>query len=497
MSSVDNRSSYRSIFKSTSLFGGVQVFQILVGVIRSKVIAVLLGPSGVGILGLYQSAIVLVQSLTSMGLATSAVRDVSEANSIGDIHGISKIVKVLMRLIWITGIIGLLSVIVFSPILSRTTFGNDDYVIPFIFLSVILLFDQLCAGQKVVLQGMRRLKDLAKASTYGAVVGLFFSIPLYYLLGVEGIVPTLILNSLIAMIFSWYYSKKIKLENIELGLKETIKGGGTMLKMGFAMSLSAIMVYASSYFLRGFIREGGGTEAVGIFTAGFTLLGSYVGMVFSAMTTDYYPRLASVCKDEKKTREIVNEQGEIASLILGPLLMGCLVFMILMIKILYSNSFIQASDYLFWAIIGMMFKLGSWIVAFQVVARGDMKIFITNEIIANLYSFLMSIIGYKIYGLQGLGIAFSLGYFLYEIQIYLVTRYFYKFEFTSSFIRVYLIEMAFVIICMIMIKVTVFSFVTYALGIPMIIVSSMWSISELNKRLSFMSAIKSKFRNKQ
>ena len=69
--SKNNQSSYRSIFKATSLFGGVQVYQILIQIIKFKFVAVFLGPIGVGIMGLYQSGLQLVQQISSMGLANS------------------------------------------------------------------------------------------------------------------------------------------------------------------------------------------------------------------------------------------------------------------------------------------------------------------------------------------------------------------------------------------------------------------------------------------
>ena len=167
-----NQSSYRSIFKATSLFGGVQVYQILIQIIKSKFVAVLLGPAGVGIMGLYQSGLQLVQQISSMGLANSAVRDVSEANGSNDIQRIAKTVTVVRKLVWITGLLGLIIVACCSPLLSKFSFGNYDYTIPFIILSVTLFLDQLSAGQRVVLQGMRRLKDLAKCTAFGATFGL-------------------------------------------------------------------------------------------------------------------------------------------------------------------------------------------------------------------------------------------------------------------------------------------------------------------------------------
>src|SRR5574344_1221660 len=133
--SESTQSSYRSIFKATSLFGGVQIYQILIQIIKSKFIAVLLGPAGVGIMGLFQSGIQLVQQFSSMGLANSAVRDVSEANGSNDIQRIATTVTVVRKLVWITGLLGLIIAACFAPVLSKFSFGNNDYTIPFIILS--------------------------------------------------------------------------------------------------------------------------------------------------------------------------------------------------------------------------------------------------------------------------------------------------------------------------------------------------------------------------
>ena len=78
------QSSYRQIFKATSLFGGVQVFQILIGIIRTKFVAVLLGTTGVGIMGLFNAPLQLILSVTGLGITFSAVRDISEAYGSND-----------------------------------------------------------------------------------------------------------------------------------------------------------------------------------------------------------------------------------------------------------------------------------------------------------------------------------------------------------------------------------------------------------------------------
>ena len=484
------QSSYRSIFKATSLFGGVKVYTIILSILRTKVIAVILGPTGVGIIGLYQTALSMVQGYTSMSLSTSAVRDVSEANSEGNIEKVSVVVFALQRLVWITGLLGTCSVIIFSPILSKTAFGNSDYTIPFILLSATLLINQLSSGQIVVLQGLRRLKEMAKATALGATMGLVFTIPIYYIMGLEGIVPTIILNALITLYFSWYYARKVKLKKVNLNLKQTLKTGTLMLKMGFAMSLSSVLVYSCSYILMGFLRNKGGTEAVGLLNAGYTIIASYVSMIFTAISADYYPRLVGSIKDYRKMAEIVNQQGEIASLIMGPVIAALLVFLPFVINVLYTDSFIGASVYIFYAVIGLMFKMGAWLISFQIIAKGDMKLYIINEIASNIYSLIFSILGYLLWGMAGLGVAFTLGYFIYYAQVFFITKHFYLFTFSTSFISTFLIELLFILMCMILVNYSPSILIRYGSGLLMVFCAGYYSLNGLRRRMGLTFSLK-------
>lgn len=492
---ADNQSSYRSIFKATSLFGGVQVYQILIQIIKSKFVAVLLGPAGVGIMGLYQSGLQLVQQISSMGLANSAVRDVSEANGSNDIQKIAKIVTVVRKLVWITGLLGLIIVACCSPLLSKFSFGNYDYTIPFIILSVTLLLDQLSAGQRVILQGMRRLKDLAKCTAFGATFGLITSVPLYYWLGIDGIVPTLILNSACTLTLSWLYSRKIKVEKIQVNPKHTLEQGKQMLVMGISMSLSGIFSSVVAYAIRGYIQGSGGVEQVGLFQAGFAIMTTYVGMVMNAIATDYYPRLAAINKDNEKCREAVSQQGEIGLMILAPMLTCCLVFMPFVLKILYSDSFLAANEYISWACLGMMLRLAAWVISYLFVAKAESKLFLKLELSANIYYLVFSLIGYHFWGLTGLGIAFAMEYVVYFVQCYLIARKRYDFRFSHSFIKCYAIQLLLVIACLAIVMV-LDGWMKYTFGSVIIAISCYLGLKGLNQRINLLGFVKNKIAKK-
>ena len=419
---VKESDSYRQIMKATSIFGGVQIFNIIIAIIRSKVIAVLLGPAGMGIAGLLTATTGLISSLTNFGLGISAVKDIATANENKNELRLAKVVLVLQRLVWFTGLLGAVITFIFASWLSELSFGNKEYSIAFMWLSVTLLFNQLTSGQYVLLQGLRKLKFLARANMIGSAFGLLVSVPLYYYLRIDGIVPAIILTTLLILAVNSYFSKQVKIQKVNVSFKETGVLGKGMMLMGFMLSLSGILALGSLYIVRIFISNTGGIEDVGLFNAGFAIVNTYVGLVFTAMATDYYPRLSGVANDNKKATLMINQQADIAILILAPILAVFIIFINWIVILLYSTKFIHIDAMLHWMALGMFFKATSWAIAFILLAKGASKLFFWNELIATIYGLGLNVLGYYLMGLEGLGISFLISYLLYFIQVLVLAR---------------------------------------------------------------------------
>ena len=272
-----------------------------------------------------------------------------------------------------------------------------------------------------------------------------------------------------------------------------IEGSG-MIKMGLALSVSSMLVALSAYLLRGFIRYEGGTEEVGYFTAGFTIVNTYVAMVFNAMATDYYPRLSAVNHDDDKCRDLVSKQAEIGVLILAPMLCACILFWELMIRILYTSDFLKAGNFILFAMLGMLFKLASWSISYIIIAKSESRLFVSNEIIQNVYTLLFNLIGYHYGGLLGLGISFTLCQVLYFIQVYIIAVKKYNFSFSASFWLMYILQMAIVLLSLVIgitINDTLFRYIA---GGFLLVISGYYSLKGLNDRTNFLSVLKNRMK---
>ncbi len=281
-------SSYRKIVKGTALFGGVQVFNILISLIRGKLIAIILGPEGMGISSLLTSSTNMLQQFSSLGVNYSAVKDISLAKENGDQERLSLVIHVLRRLLHVTSLIGSLLSILFAQQLSLFAFGTIDYKWSFIGLSVMIYFTTLSNGELAILQGSRMLKQLAYSSIIGASLGLIVSVPLYYYYGYDGIVPAMIVLSLITFLFNRSYANKIQFDNskVEWNTVKTI--GRAMVALGVIMLVSSLFATISNYSLNAFISNFGSLKDVGLYQAANSITNQYVGVVFAAMGADFF-----------------------------------------------------------------------------------------------------------------------------------------------------------------------------------------------------------------
>jgi O-antigen/teichoic acid export membrane protein len=476
-----NSGAYKHILKVTTVFGGVQLFNIIITVIRSKFIAVLLGPVGIGISGLLNDPLNLIQALTGMGLSKAAVKDVAAAHGSGDSSRISQVITIFRKWVWFTGLLGFATALVFSPLLSKFSFGNQDYTLAFAFLSVTLLLGQISAGQGAVLQGTRQVRYLAKSGMIGSVFGLITSVPLYYLFGVKGIVPAIILTSIATLLLNWYFASKVKVKKATVNRERILTQGKSMLTLGFMMSLSGMVTLGASYLVRIFIVKKGGLADVGLYNAGFAIIGSYVGLIFTAMSMDYYPRLAGVAHNNQQAAKEINEQAEITLLLMAPILCIFLVYINWAVIILYSNKFLGVNSMIQWAAMGMFFKAASWPIGYLFLAKGASKVFFWSELISNVYLLIFNCTGYY-WGLTGLGISFLVVYIMVLFQVFFIAKKLYAFKFQKNFLQLFFVQLAFGLACFFVAKTTS-GVRLYISGTIVALLSISYSVYEMNKRI--------------
>jgi O-antigen/teichoic acid export membrane protein len=413
MTENQDAESKKQILKSTGIVGGAQVASILIRIVRTKIIALLLGPLGVGIAGLYSSTLDIVRSATGLGLDFSAVRDIAEANSTGDERRISRTITIMRRWMWITGLAGVALLVIFRNQFSLIAFKDEAHSLDFLMLAAIPLLSAISGGQLALLRGIRKIGDMARANVLGAISGFCITVPLYWVWGVKGIVPAMLLSAMADLGLSWSFARKLKILSTKISVRDTFKGGSGMIRLGFFTVLSSLAVDGVMYLVRIIIVNRVGLEGVGQFQAAWNIAATYMGLVLYAIGMDYYPRLVSVNQDDALIRKLVNEQTEVALLLAGPLVVGMLGFADIVIRIFYSNKFGQSSDIFLWQLMGELLQVISWPMIFVILAKGKGLLYVLSQLSWNI----IMIVGVWLFigriGITISGIAFFVGHAVY------------------------------------------------------------------------------------
>ncbi len=488
--------SYQSILKATSIYGFVQILKVLIGVVSTKLIAVFLGASGIGFLGLLNNTIGIISSITGFGINVVAVRDLSLESSTSNSKIFSKRYQIIQKWALFAGILGCLITIIFSKLLSQWTFGNPKYYFWFILLSINFVINAISNVKSVLMQSKRMIKQIALANVVTSFFVVLITVPIYYFFKFQAIIPVILMSSAIALFVNIYYTRKIEILKIDnLHFNELFFHIKPLMKLGFLLSINVIFGQICNFIIRFYLKSiNSSLEVLGYYEVSSVLLLSYVGLVFGAMSTDFYPRLTSVVADNKKVKSLVNDQIEIGLLIITPLIILFYSLAPIIITILYSKDFLNVILILKAGLLAIILKSIIWPLAFVFLSKGENKLYFKQEIFSDFLNVSLTILMYYYFGLIGIGFAMLINYVIYGVYVLIILKQ--KFEFTlrKNTLKVVVSCMTIGVLACVLICLFKGFYMYIGLSI-LVLISFINSFIELNRRID-LSEIFLKIKNK-
>ncbi|MBB3916746.1 O-antigen translocase [Rhizobium fabae] len=414
--------TYTQILKSTMLMGGSSLVNVALSIIRNKALAVLLGPEGVGLLGLYGAILDIAQAIAGLGVSSSGVRRVAEAAGAGDEERIARSATALRRISVVLGLLGGLLLAALAFPVSKFTFGDYQHAGAIVLLSLAVFFRLMAAGQAALIQGLRGIANLARINVLSGLFATIVSIPLIYLFGEKAIAPSLVAIAAVSVLPTWWYSKQISTQPPPMSAREFGGEAKALFRLGVVFMASGLLTFGAAYAIRIIVLNEGGVVAAGLYQAAWALGGLYAGFILQAMGTDFYPRLTAIANNHAECNRLVNEQAEISILLAGPGLIATLTLAPLVMSLFYSAEFHGAVDLLRWICLGMMLRIVAWPMGFIVLAKGAQTIFFWTEVAATLVHVGLAWLLVSKLGTTGAGMAFFGLYIWHSILIYVIVR---------------------------------------------------------------------------
>ena len=488
-----DKGAYGHVLKYTGVFGGVQGLNVLVSLVRNKFVALLLGPSGMGLVTLFNTTVSFISQSTHFGISTSAVRQLSEFTD--DSHPqVIHHVKVVRAWSLLTALLGMLVCIAIGPFLSSTTFAWGDHSLHFILLSPAVGMLAVTGGETAILKARRRLKSLALVQVGSVLAALFMSVPVYYFFGEAGIVPVIVLMAMVTMLLTIRESYRLYPLRLR-GAKGILGEGMEMVRLGVAFTLAGIIGTGAEMFIRSWLNVTADLDVLGLYNAGYMITITYAGMVFSAMETDFFPRLSSVNSDIAASNLTVNRQIEVSLLIVSPMLAVLIIALPVLIPILFSSKFLPMVGMAQVAVFSMYIKAISLPVSYMTLAKGDSIGYMVLEGIYDVVLVLLIIYGYRHWSLLGTGVALSLSYLF---DLLLVGAYaFFRFRYRVSVQVLHYAAIQFALGLAVYIVTLIDNPLIYwSLGTLICMASLLISFYILHQKTSLWASLTTKFKNR-
>lgn len=428
-------SSYKSIAKSSGLIAFVQIAQMAFSLARNKVVSYVLGSTAFGLYSIYQTFIEMVSAFSILGLNNSTVKEVSRCAENKEYVG--QIYYVANRLISVFSICIFVLIFLYADEIGRYIFNEDGHTDGICCVAVIMLFSVVAKEGYAVLNGTRRLRDLAISQIVSSALGSLGTIVAILYWGVASIPVALGIIYVVMSAVTFYYVRfRNSIHEIKVSKDEFFSISKKLVYLGFGVTIAGIISTVMTILSKSYLTENFDISTVGLYQASWTISNLYTGIVLSAMGIDFMPRVSKVADESVKVNELINQQALFGVVVSSIAISGILLFSKEILYLLYSSDFTVSCIIIRWQILGVFLRVLAFPFSYTILAKGKAMTYAIIQIIFWTGDYLLLILCSKIWGFDGLGINYLIAYCGYFSMAFFVTRKLCHFSFSSELLKV-------------------------------------------------------------
>ncbi|HMI41519.1 MAG TPA: O-antigen translocase [Sphingomicrobium sp.] len=400
-------SSHRQILRSSSIVGGASLVNLLLGLVRMKAAALILGPAGVGIIGLMQNLVTTGATVAGMGVGGAANVQLAAGRAERGDEGEGGVRRALYWATLVLAFAGAAATWAVREPIARLALGDQSYAGAVGWLAVGVALTVALNSQNALFTGLRRIGDLGRVTLISGVLATAAALISLFWLGSGAILFFVLCFPLANVVVASFYIARLPRPASDNPPLSALRAQWRKLvSLGFAMMISGLIVAAGQLVVRSLIKQRLGLVELGLFQAAWTLSMTYVVLVLQAMGADYYPRLSAAMKDRETANRLVNEQTEVVLLLAGPVLLVILGGAPWILHLIYSSEFRDAAALLRWQVLGDLLMVASWPTSFILIAAGDGRTYAAIQLFAILVFVGLTWLLLPALGVEASGVAF-------------------------------------------------------------------------------------------
>ena len=413
----------KAALRSTTLMGAASITNLVLGIVRVKAVALLVGATGLGVIGLLQNLMTAAAAIGGLGLSASAPREIAAQSETGGPAAEMTVRRAVVSASIALGILTAILMFLFRGLIARLVLGDPALGAAIGWLGFGVALSVIYAGQAALLSGLQRISDLARATIAGALLGSIIGVAAVWVAPAAGLLVYVIAAPACSVAAALFFTPRIPKHGTDAAsLARTAAIWRDLVSLGAATMVGSFIAASGPLVVRIVIGDRVGLHELGLFQASWAIASVYLGIVLQAMSADYFPRLSRMIADRPAALRLVNEQTELALLLGGPIILVVLGAAPSILQILYAREFGAAAAMLRWQMLGDVLKIMSWPVGFVLLAQRRGITFLMLELLATVVFVGATIILLDRMGYTAAGVGYLLMYAIYLPVLYGVCR---------------------------------------------------------------------------
>jgi len=412
-----------SILRATAVLSTSSFVTILVGLVSAKAYALLIGPEGLGFMGLLLSVLGLTSLVAGVGLGGSVVRMIASTLATDDCQDVVALRRAAWLLFWSFGLLVALCLVIFRVPISRAMLNGPEHSGAVVLMGAALLFSLASGVQTSILNAYHRIGALAKFGILNSILGTALSLSAIWFLGEAGIPMAIVASSMVSFVVSRILLKQaLEVGRSPVGWHATMNAAGALLRFGVPLTGSRLAGDGARLLLPLLVVSMLDKESVGFLAAATAIAVTYIGFLLTGMAQDYFPRVSAAVRDPHELVSLANQQLRLVLLLGVPMILGVLALSSIVLPLVYTPAFMPAVAILQWQLAADVLKLPTWVLGFVILVRSS-KNYLIVELTAGILLLGFSWLGLKLFGLVGIGIGWLAMYaVVLPVNIHFVRR---------------------------------------------------------------------------
>ncbi|NHB96449.1 O-antigen translocase [Photorhabdus stackebrandtii] len=411
-----------TLFKTSILSLIATAFKMLAGLIINKAVSIYIGPAGLALIGQFQSFSQLIMTAAQGAINNGVVKYTAEYGP--NDPKTPALFGTAAKISLATSIIVGSLLILLSQSAAKEILLDIKYQYVFIIFGFTIVLFVLNGLLLSILNGLKEIQTYIKINIIQSIYSLIFTSILIIFLGLNGALIALATNQSIILIVILFLLRKHPIIRWNHFIQPFNRLIAKKLMGYSAMAItSAVMVPVSHLIIRNYLGTTLGWDQAGYWQGIWYISAMYLMVITTALSTYYLPRLSEITNNYELKKEIISGYK-----LIMPIVVVCALLMYLLkdiiITILFTQDFMPMRDLFLWQIIGDVFKIASWLLAYIMLAKAMVKTFIITEIISGLNFLILSSVMVHHFGLIGITYTYCINYLIYFIIITVIMKNF-------------------------------------------------------------------------